>query len=155
MKYRSLYIVLFLLGGTTQHIFACEPENDEAREQKRIEIYKLLFEDTTNRIPKFVEGFFKGAIIAHTEENKCEFYWHPTKKTDPTKKEFDKFVWMNRYQKGYDIYFKELHKEALAEIVYQDQEAATKANVTLTLDPDNEEDLILEIAPILDNEDTE
>ncbi len=159
MKYRSLYIVLFLLSGTS-HIFACEPENDEARKQKRIKMYQRLFtkrlfiKGNEHRMSEFVEGFFKEArIINPTRTDKCEFYWHPTQMT-PTLED-DKYVWMNPYNGGYDIYFKKVHEATIRQIVHEDMDVAAQAKVTLTIDPDGERDLILEITTVLDAKNTE
>ncbi len=157
MKYRSLYIALFLLGGTT-HIFACEPEKEKA--QERIVMYECLFNKNIQYpMAKFIRLFFKGVYIEDQDnEERCDFYWHPNQPMDmktARKCEIGGWVhlWMRHYKKGYEIYFKELHEEYIQEKTHKDQEIAIEAKVKLNLYPENHED-ILEILPVLDVKDT-
>ena len=168
MKYRSLYIVLFLLGGTL-HISAAEPEKDkpdflteQVRKKKRVKMYQCLFDqENTYRMPEFVDRFFKSALIYNrNKSDRCDFYWDPNKPMDmKTAQECGlpgpQYLWMRLYNEKYEINFKELHYQAIQLMVDRDTDAATQVGVTLTFDPDEADDLILEITTVLDDKNTE
>ena len=162
MKYRFFYIALLLLA-TTPHISACEPENGKAKKQKRIKMYQCLFaKDTTNPMPEFVDQCFeREALIYDRNDGECcKFYWDPNNPMDiktalESGQEGPNYLRMRSYNGGYEIYFKKLHKDAIQQMVHEDQTIAKKTKVKLTLDPDGLEDLIWEITPVLDDENTE
>ncbi len=176
MKYRSLYIALFILAGTT-HIFACEPKNDEARKQKRIEMYQRLFDkNTTYWMADFVDECFENNAIIYDRDDLecCTFYWDPFKKLDvktitqwgpekwgPEKgyyNDYDSGLEMTSYKDEdiyklrYQICLQKLHKEAVTKMIQMDQDAAALAKVELTIE-ENKDEWIWGIAPVLNLKD--
>ncbi len=144
MKHSSLYIVLFLLGGTTS-IFACEPKHKEPdkpltkkQKKQREQMYKRLFDtENTNPIPEFVRECFE---VDNTQKSGKIFAFLIDKYNDA--------LWMTPYEQGYEINFKEDNAAVIQKMVDQDTDIAREAGFKLTLDDDNEDEGVLKIIPL-------
>ena len=142
MKYRSLCIALFLLGGTS-HISACEPENENTEKtsqpfkctkfflpaEKTMYSYETLFENSD--IPKFIYRFFKHALLEkeYSYGEPCCFYWHPCRPI--TFSDIDNYTeslyfCMTRAKSGaYKVAFKDNYgemSEAIQKLIEKDSE---------------------------------